>query len=544
MFYHVALNLCPEVRIKPFGFLTWDNVKLLELLMDRTNKTEKRRDKHNIKIYTLLGDGKMNWIDDTKNAINYIENNLLENINADDVSKHINSSTDYFQRTFSIVTGLSISEYIRNRRLTLAGEELKNTQEKVIDVALKYGYDSPDSFTKAFTRFHGVTPASARASNANLKYFYPLSIKIYIKGGFGMNRKIIPNIPDIGYYGNETDYSVNLLTAIFSITGIKMDRAELAFYSGMANHFCWIEGNWIGSRGCECFGCINETPFQEELRLLKTIGWSAKYVVVNRDKDGTMLNTEGEQIKRDFVESINKGYPILSRLKTRQHKQSIIIGYEDDGDKIVCKAAIEGDPSEGGDHRDAETFVHENWQDIILDYIVLKERLDPVSERHRILEQLKLITVRACRTDKIRGVISSGITAWETYLHMLEHEDLSTLPLNMPDGKDSVNLRLGIYCDGLCQIWERHAALDYYRSLAEKHPEWREELETAVAALDECSKYGGFLWTQGFAFEGEGLEKFRDPAARKILADEGRKAMRKDMEAIEQFEKILEKEGL
>jgi hypothetical protein len=128
---------------------------------------------------------------------------------------------------------------------------------------------------------------------------------------------------------------------------------------------------------------------------------------------------------------------------------------------------------------------------------------------------------------------------------MLEHEDLSALPLleEIP-GKDSVNLRLGIYCDGLCQIWERHAALDYYRSLAEKYPEWRKELETAVAALDECSKYGGFLWEQGHSFSEEGYKKFREPAARKILADEGRKAMQKDMEAIEQFEKILEKERI
>ena len=105
----------------------------------------------------------MKWINDTQNAINFIESNLLENINADDVSKYINSSTDYFQKTFHIVTGLSISEYIRNRRLTLAGEELKNTQAKVIDVSLKYGYDSPDSFTKAFTRFHGVTQVGGQA---------------------------------------------------------------------------------------------------------------------------------------------------------------------------------------------------------------------------------------------------------------------------------------------------------------------------------------------------------------------------------------------
>ena len=86
--------------------------------------------------------------------------------------------------------------------------------------------------------------------------------------------------------------------------------------------------------------------------------------------------------------------------------------------------------------------------------------------------------------------------------------------------------------------------MDYYRSLAQNYPEWREELTIAVAVLDKCSEYAGFLWSQGFAFEGEGLEKFRDPAARKILADEGRKAMYKDMEAVEQFEKILQKERI
>ena len=82
----------------------------------------------------------MSWIDDTQSAINFIEINLLRNIGADDVSKHINASADYFGRTFNIVTGLSISEYIRNRRLTLAGQELKNIRVRIIDLSLKYGY--------------------------------------------------------------------------------------------------------------------------------------------------------------------------------------------------------------------------------------------------------------------------------------------------------------------------------------------------------------------------------------------------------------------
>ena len=94
----------------------------------------------------------MNWIDDTQKAIHFIENNLLENISADDVSNYIHSSADYFRRTFNIVTGLSISEYIRNRRLSLAGEEIKNTQAKIIDVSLKYGYESVKLNPKTFFR--------------------------------------------------------------------------------------------------------------------------------------------------------------------------------------------------------------------------------------------------------------------------------------------------------------------------------------------------------------------------------------------------------
>ena len=481
----------------------------------------------------------MNWIQNMQKAINYIEKNILDDLSIDKIAENIYLSSANFQRTFSVITGMTIGDYIRNRRLTLAGQELYKTKGKVVDIALKYGYETAESFTKAFTRFHNITPSAAKKSSEHLRNFAPLSIQIDIRGGFGMNRKIIPNIPEIGYYGNETDFSVSLLAATFNIAGNKMDRAELAFYSGMANHFCWIEGNWVGSRGCECFGNNNETPFEEELRLLKTIGWSAKYVIVSRDKDGKMLNTDEEQIKRDFVESIDKSYPILLR-RTNNHRYSIIIGYEDDGNKIVCKEAVDGEDK--NDHRDAETFVHENWQSVILDYIVLKERLEPILERQRILEQLILITACARRTDKIRGFISSGIAAWEAYLHMLEHEDLSDLPLS--DGKDSVSLRLGIYCDGLCQIWERHAGLPFYRSLADKYPEWRNELETAVAALDECSKYGGFLWTQGLSFDIAGYEKFRTYEIRKILADEGRKAMQKDIEAIEQFEQILRKEGM
>ena len=91
-------------------------------------------------------------------SIQYIENHLLDDISVEDIAKHIGISSFYYQKGFSMLCGFTVSEYVRSRRLALAGNDLATSDAKVIDIALKYGYDSPDSFAKAFTRFHGVTP--------------------------------------------------------------------------------------------------------------------------------------------------------------------------------------------------------------------------------------------------------------------------------------------------------------------------------------------------------------------------------------------------
>lgn len=100
----------------------------------------------------------MNWINDVQQTINYMKENLLENIDIQSVSEYIHSSKDHFQKVFHIITGLTVSEYIRNRRLSLVGQELLLPKAKVIDVALKYGYKTPEGFVNAFSRFHCFTP--------------------------------------------------------------------------------------------------------------------------------------------------------------------------------------------------------------------------------------------------------------------------------------------------------------------------------------------------------------------------------------------------
>jgi len=133
------------------------------------------------------------WMNSIAGAIEYIENHITDDITADDVAKHIYVSSFYFQKGFSMLCGFTVMEYIRNRRLALAGGELATTDAKVIDVAIKYGYDSPDSFAKAFTRFHGITPSMVRKDGILIKSFAPLKLEISLKGGYLMDYKIIEN---------------------------------------------------------------------------------------------------------------------------------------------------------------------------------------------------------------------------------------------------------------------------------------------------------------------------------------------------------------
>ena len=133
----------------------------------------------------------MDWLTRIQNAINYIEEHLTEEIDYEEVAKEAACSNFYFQRIFGILCGISLGDYIRNRRLTLAGDELSASDDKVIDIALKYGYESPESFTRAFARFHGVTPSEAKKDGSKLKSFSRLSVKITLNGGNIMDYKII-----------------------------------------------------------------------------------------------------------------------------------------------------------------------------------------------------------------------------------------------------------------------------------------------------------------------------------------------------------------
>ncbi|MEA4920046.1 MAG: AraC family transcriptional regulator [Clostridiaceae bacterium] len=133
----------------------------------------------------------MEWVISMNNAMDYIEAHLTAEIDCSEISRIMACPYAVFQRSFAPVTGIQLSEYIRRRRLSRAQEDLQNTTLRIIDIAVKYGYDSSDAFTAAFKRMHGITPQEARKLNTPLKFYPRLTFSFVIEGMEEMNYKLL-----------------------------------------------------------------------------------------------------------------------------------------------------------------------------------------------------------------------------------------------------------------------------------------------------------------------------------------------------------------
>ena len=129
--------------------------------------------------------------EDIQNALAYIEENLTGDLEIREIARRAYLSPFYFQRIFGAMCGISVGAYIRNRRMTKAAQELAGSDARIIDIAAKYGYDSPDSFNRAFQRFHGIAPSAAKKAGAGLNSFAPMKIKPRLEGGGIMEYRIV-----------------------------------------------------------------------------------------------------------------------------------------------------------------------------------------------------------------------------------------------------------------------------------------------------------------------------------------------------------------
>ncbi|UYO61059.1 AraC family transcriptional regulator [Acetobacterium wieringae] len=137
----------------------------------------------------------MDSLSSMNNALTYIESHLTEVIDFKELSKIALCSEYHFKRMFSFLSGISLSEYIRRRRLTLAALELKDSNLRIIDIAMKYEYGSADSFSRAFYSVHGILPSEARNESAQIKAFPRMTFQLSIQGGCEMNYRIVEKEP-------------------------------------------------------------------------------------------------------------------------------------------------------------------------------------------------------------------------------------------------------------------------------------------------------------------------------------------------------------
>ena len=131
----------------------------------------------------------MDWIERLNDAVKYIEENLSSDIDYSLAAQRACCSLYHFQRMFSYISGIPLSEYVRRRKMSLAAADIIGG-EKIIDVAVKYGYSSPTAFNRAFKSVHGVAPSDARSCGTVLKSYPPLVFKITVKGVYEMNYRI------------------------------------------------------------------------------------------------------------------------------------------------------------------------------------------------------------------------------------------------------------------------------------------------------------------------------------------------------------------
>ncbi|MBQ8741523.1 MAG: AraC family transcriptional regulator [Clostridia bacterium] len=147
----------------------------------------------------------MNMLNQLNSSIKYIEENLRKEIDLTKAAELACISQDSFMRFFSYITGMTLTEYIRRRRLTLAAGDLTQSDTKIIDIAVKYGYESADAFSRAFTKQHGITPSHFKKHGGSLKVYPPATFDIIVKGAKEMDFRII-ELKDTTVYGVSKQY--------------------------------------------------------------------------------------------------------------------------------------------------------------------------------------------------------------------------------------------------------------------------------------------------------------------------------------------------
>ncbi len=279
----------------------------------------------------------MEWSEKLQAIIDYVEIHLQRSeapLNSDEIAKLAGCSYGFFQKVFSYMNGISFAEYVRRRKMTLAGYDLKSTDMKVVDISYKYGYDSPTSFTKAFQQFHGVAPSDARSNEFELKvcpkmqlhskqkYFWRLeqrqdmrligkSIKVSCKAGAHYSR-----IPEFwnecqrnGVYSKLIEMNQGNPKGLFGLFGAYNAQAEEIEYSIMTASELELPQGFIEitipSVTWAIFDCVGSVPkaIHDGWRYLNE-EWLVKYPFKHAECPELEWYSDGNSFSDDYLSQI------------------------------------------------------------------------------------------------------------------------------------------------------------------------------------------------------------------------------------------------
>ena len=274
----------------------------------------------------------MDWIERLNQAVGYIEKNLDSEIDYDEISRITVSPMALFQRFFVLATGITLSEYIRRRKLTRALIDLQNTDVKVIDIAFKYGYESSDAFCAAFKRLHGITPSKAKTVGENLKHYnrvyFTLTVT-YVKGDSDM---ILLNIDNYRYYDP-------LFEGARIILNYMGEKYSPEYILGLSGSVFKIAGGCPSRPTCVC----DFWPAD----FFKFMGYEVE--------EYPCVDSEGNDISDRMIESVKKnideGKPVLVWHAFTNEEWDVVCGYDDEAKHFIGR----------GTHKGENDYAREPW---------------------------------------------------------------------------------------------------------------------------------------------------------------------------------------
>jgi|GEM_PF-1722597 len=360
----------------------------------------------------------MNWSEKINEAIEYIEDNLTEKIDYKKAARITYCSLNKFQRLFLFVTDINVSEYVRRRRMTLAAEELMKSDIKVIDLAMKYNYESPEAFTRAYQSFHGYPPSATRKFGVYNKYGR-LSIQIKIHGGElsmkteqNKEKKVIKDVREIGWGFSANPYA-GVVTACMDALNENWESGITGVISGLGFAYTWYPG------------APNDCIITDDNMVKRTFDALGYKISIYRDSDthNTPKMRSKEFYKNQIISSIDKGFPVLGFGFTNSYPFACaILGYENGADVLYLRSYWDDNVTideETGYQRTTE------WYDCCYGIVVIEEKIAPAIKGKEIIRHcLKAaVEISEQKTTQFYDItVPYGLASYDTMIGVLEDD--------------------------------------------------------------------------------------------------------------------------